>query len=279
MASAEQKKIASRKKVVAILGAGKMGEALARGVLRAGLASQVIATDVLESRLEAMKKIGVKTMKSNADAAKASDMVLLSVKPKDMAHVLDGISTAIGDKRLVISIAAGVPLSFIEQHLKKAKVVRAMPNIAATVQEAITALAPGTNASPEDLEAAKALFTSVGRCIVVDEKLMDAITALSGSGPGYIFAIIEGLTDGGVKTGLPYDIALQLAAQTVLGASKMVLEAGKHPAELRSMVATPAGTTIEGLAIIEESGLRGTLIRAVEAATRRGKEISQSLFS
>ncbi|MBI4257819.1 MAG: pyrroline-5-carboxylate reductase [Thaumarchaeota archaeon] len=255
-----------------------MGEALARGILRTDLASQVLATDILKSRLEVMKKIGVKTMETNYEAAKASDIVILSVKPKDMSKVLSEISSIVGNRRLVISIAAGVPLQFIEQHLKKARVVRVMPNIAATVQEAITALAPGVNASSEDLEAAKNLFSSVGRCIVVDEKLMDAITALSGSGPGYVFAIIEALADGGVKTGLPYDIALQLTSQTVLGAAKMVLETGKHPAELRSMVATPAGTTIEGLAIIEESGFRGTLIRAVEAATRRGREISESLF-
>ncbi len=267
------------KKVIALLGAGRIGGALAQAISSAAPASEVIATDISDERIEEMRSIGVRGIKNNIEAVKAADIVLLAVKPKEIRGLLSEVSGTVGKQHLVISIAAGVPIGFIEQRLPKARVIRAMPNIAVMVHEAITALAPGKSASTEDMEMAKALFSSVGKCVVVEESAMDAVTGLSGSGPGFVFTMIEALADGGVKAGLPHDLALLLAAQTMLGSAKMVLETGQHPAQLRNSVATPAGTTIEGLLIIEESGVRATLIKAVDAATRRTKEISEQLFS
>jgi len=261
-----------------VLGAGKMGEALVKGISSSGFASKIVAADILESRLDAMRSLGVNVAKNNVEAVEAADLVILAVKPKDMPNVMSEISPIVERHHLVISIAAGVAIRFIEQRLPKARVIRAMPNIAATVGEAITALCPGRSASQEDLAVAKTLFSSVGKHVVVEERLMDAVTGLSGSGPGYVFAIIEALADGGVKMGLPHDLAVKLSAQTLLGSAKMLLEAGLHPGTLRSMVATPGGTTIEGLTIMEEFGVRGALMRTVEAATQKSKEISESLF-
>lgn len=201
-------------------------------------------------------------------------IIILSVKPQVIEKVLAEIAPVVDDKKLIISIAAGVSLAKIENALKKgSRVVRVMPNTPALVLAGVAALTRGNSATNEDVSFAKVIFDSVGRSVVVDEKLMDAVTGLSGSGPAYVFMIIDALSDAGVKVGLPRQLALELAAQTVYGSAKMVLETKEHPAKLRDMVTSPGGTTIEGLHALEKGKLRATLMNAVEAATARSKEL------
>ena len=264
---------------VGFIGAGNMGEALMKGILEAKLLSSqnVYASDIRETRLKQLQKAyGIKTLKDNKNLVSQANIILLAVKPQNMEEVLSEIAPAIEKKHLIISIAAGITTSYISRHLKdKIPVIRIMPNTPALIQEGASALAMGKHVKESDLKTAQRLFESVGKTVVVDESLMDAVTGLSGSGPAYVFLFIEALADAGVKMGLPRSIALLLSTQTCLGAAKMVSETGEHPAKLKDMVTSPGGTTISGLHSLEAGGLRTTIMDAVEAATRRSKELGQ----
>ncbi|HTP04703.1 MAG TPA: pyrroline-5-carboxylate reductase [Nitrospirota bacterium] len=266
-------------KKIAFLGGGNMAEALVKGLIAAGTVTpeRILVTDLSPDRLEHLRKTyGIFMHKSNEDAALEAGVIILSVKPPVIEKVLGEIATAVDDKKLVISIAAGIAIAKIERALRDgSRVVRAMPNTPALVLAGAAALASGKNATVDDLAVAQNIFNSVGRSVVVDEKLMDAVTGLSGSGPAYVFMIIDALSDAGVKAGLPRQLALELAAQTVYGAAKMVLETKEHPGKLRDMVTSPGGTTIEGLHALEKGKLRATLMNAVEAATARSKELGK----
>ncbi len=266
-------------KKIAFLGGGNMAEALIKGLIAAGTAKpeQIIVTDVSADRLEHLRKTyGIVIHKDNPVAVREAGVVILSVKPQVIERVLRDIMVDINDTKLVISIAAGVTIDKIETALPaKARVVRVMPNTPALVLAGAAALAGGGYATAADLALAQSIFTAVGRAVVVDEKLMDAVTGLSGSGPAYVFMIIDALSDAGVKAGLPRALALELAAQTVYGSAKMVLETKEHPGKLRDMVTSPGGTTIEGLHALEKGKLRAVLMNAVEAATARSKELGK----
>lgn len=264
-------------KRIAIIGAGAMGGALARGLVssRAAPADAIMVSDVHPDHLDALRQsAGVLTTQDNTEAAKWADVVVLAVKPQTVPTVLADIGPILTARQLLISIAAGVRVGTLEAALARpVPVVRAMPNTPAQVGLGACAYCRGTNADEEHLEWAAEVFRSVGIAMEVEERMMDAVTALSGSGPAYVYLVIEALVDGGVNVGLPRDIAHQLAAQTVLGAAQMVISTGLHPARLKDMVATPSGTTIRALASLEQSGLRAALIDAVERAARRSAEL------
>lgn len=264
-------------KRIGFVGGGNMAEALVRGLLQSGQtkASDLIASDVIDERLKLLERtFGIRTTTDNREVVSTSDLFILAVKPQIMAEVLDGIAPKVGGDKLAISIAAGVPLGTLEAHLgAKARVIRVMPNNCALIGESASALAPNRMATAADLAVARAIFDAVGKTVVVEEKLMDAVTGLSGSGPAYVYAVIEALADGGVLMGLPRDVALTLTAQTVLGAAKAVLETREPPAVLKERVTSPGGTTIAGLYAMERAGLRGALMAGVEAATRRSMEL------
>ncbi len=266
-------------KKIAFLGGGNMAEALVKGLIAAGAAKpdQIAVTDVSPDRLEHLKRTyGLTPRSSNQEAAREADIIILSVKPQVVEKVLSEVSSVVDNKKLVISIAAGIAIARIEKALKEgSRVVRVMPNTPALVLAGAAALAGGKHATGEDLSLARNIFNSVGRAAVVEEKLMDAVTGLSGSGPAYVFMIIDALSDAGVKAGLPRQLALELAAQTVFGSAKMVLETKEHPGKLRDMVTSPGGTTIEGLHALEKGRLRATLMNAVEAATARSRELGK----
>jgi len=268
-------------KKIAFVGGGNMASALIRGLLHSQTvtADQIRASDVHEERLaELRQKHGVHTTTDNEDVARWADVVVIAVKPQIVDRVLAPIAAALAEGDLVVSIAAGVPIESIEARLPAgARVVRAMPNTAAIALAGATAIAPGAHATPHDLEVARALFEAVGRCVVLDETLLDAVTGLSGSGPAYVMLMIEALADGGVKVGLGRDVALLLAAQTVYGAAKLQLETGEHPGRLKDMVTSPGGTAIAGLHTLEAGGLRRTLIDAVEAASTRSAELGAQM--
>jgi pyrroline-5-carboxylate reductase len=267
-------------KRIAFVGAGNMAEALIKGLVAS---EKVLATNIIASgrRGERVQKIaqryGIVAATDNKHCVKDASIVVLAVKPQVLAGVLDGIAEQVHADALVISVAAGVTTGTIEAHLKPGtRVVRSMPNTAAKVGRSATAIAAGAHAGEEDLDVARAIFEMVGRVVVVDEVHLDAVTGLSGSGPAYIFLIIEALADAGVKVGLSREIALQLAAQTLLGSAHMLLETGEHPGALKDQVTSPGGTAIAGLHTLEAGGLRTTLINAVEAATRRAKELGDA---
>ncbi len=267
-------------KTIAILGCGAMGSALGRGLVQAKAAEpqSIVFSDPHSAHLYALKQqLGVRSEETNHEAVRNADVIVVAVKPFNVRAVLDEIHDYVSVDQLVISIAAGIRISDMESALRQGvPVVRAMPNSAAQVNEGACALSPGTHATPEHLNAATTIFASVGMAVQVPEHLLDAVTALSGSGPAYVYLMIEALVDGGVKVGLPRDIAHQLAVQTVLGSARMVFETGKHPAQLKDMVATPGGTTITALAALEQAGVRAALIDAVEKACNRAKELGKS---
>jgi pyrroline-5-carboxylate reductase len=266
-------------KKIAFLGGGNMAEALLRGLIAAGASKpdRILAADISSDRLAHLQKTyGIIACRSNLEAAQAAEIIILSVKPQVIERVLGEITAAVDGKKLIISIAAGVTIAKIEKSLNEgSRVVRVMPNTPALVLAAAAALAAGRNATNEDLALAQGIFNSVGRAVIVEEKLMDAVTGISGSGPAYMFMILDALSDAGVKAGLPRPVALELAAQTMYGAAKMVLETKEHPGRLRDMVTSPGGTTIEGLHALEKGKLRATLMNAVEAATARSKELGK----
>ena len=262
---------------VAVLGAGKMGGILIQGFLEQKLfpAQNVCATVRHAERARAVcGQLAVAVSTDNLAAVRQSDVVLLCVKPQAVRDVLEEIRPELGPGKLVISVAASVPIASIEKLAgAQVPVVRAMPNTPSVVRCGMTALSSGAFADEAHLATAQALFASVGRTIVLDEKLMDAVTGLSASGPAFIYVILESLAEGGVKVGLPRDVATLLAAQTALGAASVVLETGAHPALLKDAVTTPAGCTIDGLMELEEGRIRVTLIKAVVRAVKRAREL------
>jgi len=264
---------------IGFLGAGKMASALAKGFIRADLAAAdtVVASDLFEpARAAFAEETGAKTVASNLDVVVAAKVLILAVKPDQVNGLLWEIRESFTPAHLLISIAAGVPLMRMENGLPaNSRVVRVMPNTPALVGASASAFALGKSATPEDEQLALQLFSSVGLAFAVKESLLDAVTGLSGSGPAYAFMIMEALSDGGVAAGLPRDIATKLAAQTLLGSAKLLLDSGQHPAVLKDMVTSPGGTTIEGLHELEKAGVRGALIAAVRAATEKSKKLGQ----
>ncbi len=269
-------------RTIAFLGAGNMAEALIKGLLRAGTArpDAIIATGRRSERMDELQRVyGVRVTSDNLTAAREADVVVLSVKPQAMDKLLVQVAPALDPRKLVISVAAGVPIAALERKLGAgARIIRTMPNTPSLVGAGACALARGEHASDEDLAVATRIFQAVGITTVVDENLLDAVTGLSGSGPAYIFLVIEALSDAGVKVGLPRYTAQKLAAQTVLGSAQLLIETGTHPGQLKDQVTSPGGTAIAGLHTLEAGGLRTTLINAVEAATRRAKELGEQFL-
>jgi pyrroline-5-carboxylate reductase len=269
------------KEKIGFIGGGKMGEALINGILRAGLSSsdKIMVSDVDKKRLQILEKeAGIKTTQDNKKITSDSDIIILAVKPNMMGSVLDELNSEITSKHLIISIAAGIPLSFIESSLNKdCRAIRVMPNTPCLVGETAAGYALGKKATRNDGKLVGQLIDAVGKSFLLDEKYLDAVTGLSGSGPAFIYVVIEALADGGVKMGLPRDVAITLAAQTAFGAAKMVLESGTHIGQLRDSVTSPGGTTIEGLHALEKGGIRNALIDAVETATKKSKSLGKAL--
>jgi len=260
-----------------ILGVGNMGEAILRGVLKGKVldAFQISIYDVVREKVERLAvELGVKGVSSIADLVDPSDAVLYSAKPQNVPEVLPELARHMKPPKFLISIAAGVKTSRLESFFRdELPVVRVMPNIAALVGEAASAICPGRFASKEHLDFALKIFRAVGDAIVVEEKLMDAVTGLSGSGPAFVFLMMEALADAGVQLGLPREEAATLAIQTVLGAARLISETKEHPALLRNKVTSPGGTTAMGLFELESSGVRAAIMRAVIAAARRSEEL------
>ena len=267
---------------VGVIGTGNMGRALIGGLINSGssVPQDIVCSDVREKKLASIKEeFGVGTRDSNVQVAKESEIIIFAVKPQIMAPVLRETEACLDMSKTIISIAAGVPLAAMESCLgKELRVIRVMPNVPALVMEGASAIAAGKNALPEDLTLAQAILNSVGKSVVVEEGLLDAVTGLSGSGPAYIFLIIDALSDAGVKMGLSREDSLFLSAQTVLGAAKLLLETEEHPGKLKDSVTSPGGTAIAGLHTLEGGGLRTTLINAVEAATIRSKELGEIMM-
>jgi pyrroline-5-carboxylate reductase len=261
------------------IGTGNMGEALINGLLKDQVCEpgQIICSDVRADRRESIAQTyGVRVTPDNAEVIGAAGIVILAIKPQILIGELTSLAPFFRPEQTIISIAAGVPLDLIANSLGgEHKLVRVMPNICSSVREGASAVAIGKGLTKEDLKAVDIIFSSVGKTIFIEEYLLDAVTGLSGSGPAYIFLIIDALADAGVKVGLSRRDSLVLAAQTVLGAAKMLIETGEHPGKLKDMVTSPGGTAIAGLHTLEEGGLRTTLMNAVEAATRRSQALGE----
>ena len=265
---------------IGFVGAGNMAEAMIRGLLRGEFTpAQVTASGPREERMaELRERFGIRATTNNLDAA-AADIVVLSIKPQIMSRVLDEVGATIRPDALVISIAAGVPVATIQSRLAGGtRVIRAMPNTPAVVDAGATAIAGGEHARESDLADTKRIFDAVGITVILDESQLDAVTGLSGSGPAYVFLILEALSDAGVKVGLSRRNAQLLAAQTLLGSAKLLLETNEHPGKLKDMVTSPGGTAITGLHTLENGGVRTTLMNAVEAATKRSRELGEALL-
>jgi pyrroline-5-carboxylate reductase len=266
-------------KRVGFIGTGNMGEALIRGLRAVDLvpADLIYATDVRQDRVKQLGiEFGVQGAASNTDLVQRVDVVILAVKPQIMGAILGEIAPAVTADTLLISIAAGVSTDRLRQLLGKiARIIRVMPNTPALVLAGATAIAKAEGLRPGDLETAEEIFGAVGKVVVLDETLMDAVTGLSGSGPAYVALVVESLADGGVKMGLDRQTAMTLATQTVLGAAKLLVETGMHPGQLKDMVSSPGGTTIAGVAALEDGGVRRTLMKAVEEATLRSRELGR----
>ncbi|MHC1563851.1 MAG: pyrroline-5-carboxylate reductase [Candidatus Hecatellaceae archaeon] len=265
-------------KKIGVIGAGKIGEALISGLLKSGVAApeNLHASDIARQRCDYIAETyGVTCTTDNRKVAEASDVIIVSVQPRDIGRVLEEVGSLLTAEKLLVSTAAGVSVSYILKSLKRSdiQVVRIMPNITVLVREGIIAVAPAGNVTRENLEAVKEIFGSVGKVVVVEERHMDAITGLSGSGPAYIYLIVEALVEAGVKVGLPRELSFLLATQTVLGSARMVLETREHPAKLRELVTTPGGVTIDGIIELEEGKIRTTIIKAVVKATQRAREL------
>jgi pyrroline-5-carboxylate reductase len=256
-----------------------MGEAMIRGLLRAGPVppGDIRATDVRGEHLAQLAtRYGIRAVPSNPALVRDSDVIILAVKPQTMSAVLHEIAPVVTEGKLLISIAAGVPTRALRAFLgRPARLIRVMPNTPALVLEGATAIARAEGLQPGDLETAQELFGAVGRVVVLEEEALDAVTGLSGSGPAYVAIVIESLADGGVKMGLDRTTAMTLAAQTVLGSAKLILDTNTHPGQLKDMVASPGGTTIAGISALEEGGVRRTFISAVERATQRSRELGK----
>jgi len=260
------------------IGAGLMAEALVDGMLASGVARKenIYASDPSEERRGVFaRKVGKNVFSSNTRLVEAVDAAVLSVKPQVLPAVAEEIAGSVRAEHLIISIAPGITLSWLAQKLGTRRLVRVMPNTPALVRQGASAFCLGEATRPEDAELVRQMLSSVGVCVQVEEKQMDAVTGLSGSGPAYIYLVIEALSDGGVKMGLPRQVASRLAAQTVLGAARMVLETGKHPGELKDQVTTPGGTTIEAIHALESAGVRKAFMDAVAAATEKCRRLRQ----
>ncbi len=270
-------------KKIGFIGSGNMGEALISGLIvsESAIAENIICSDVREEQLQSLEeKFGVRTTTDNNQVVTWSDIIIYAVKPQMMAAVLRETADCLDMSKIIISIAAGVPMAAIESCLNKdLRLIRVMPNVAVSVKEGAAAIAAGNNAKEEDIQLAMSIFNSVGKSVFLNENyLMDAVTGLSGSGPAYIFLIVDALADAGVKVGLARQDAIALAIQTVLGSAKMLEETKAHPGQLKDMVTSPGGTAIAGLHTLEKGGLRTTLINAVEAATLRSKELGEVMI-
>ena len=264
------------KKTIGFIGGGNMAEALLKGLLAGGAleAGLVVAEPHPERRNFLTEHYGVSCTGDNAAVVLGSDIIILAVKPQIADKVLNEIGNAETSGKLFISIMAGVKTTAIEEAFPgKVRVVRVMPNTPALALEASSAIAPGAYATTEDVSLARTIFGLVGKAWLVEEKLLDAVTGLSGSGPAYVLTFIEALSDAGVKNGLPRDIATGLAAQTVFGTAKLLMQTHEHPAVLRDKVTSPGGTTIAGLHVLEKEGFRGTIMNTVDAATARSREL------
>lgn len=264
---------------IGVIGAGKIGSAVVRGVIRAGLVrkDQVIASDVSGTLRESIaKELGIKVTPDNGEVCDFADIVILAVKPQIVDPVAKEIAKKLDKTKLLVSVAAGVPLSRIEEILaREARVVRVMPNIPCVVGAGASCYAGGAHATARDLERVGEILSSFGIALPVEEKYLDAVTGLSGSGPAYVFLFIESLADGGVQMGLSRDAALRLALQTVYGSAKMALESGKRLGELRDEVTSPGGTTIAGLFVLERAGFKGTVMEAIRQATKRSEALGK----
>lgn len=266
---------------IGFVGGGQMAEALIKGICVAGLyePAQIMAADPSEARRQVLQKnYNITTVEQAKDMAKDCDVIVLAVKPQVMGVVLDSLDKALSAQHLVISIAAGITLKFIEEKLAdcNCRFIRVMPNTPALIQEGAAALSPGLRASDNDMALGKSIFEAVGQAVILPESYLDAVTGLSGSGPAYVFSFIEGLIDAGVKVGLARDAARTLVLQTILGSVKLAISSKKHPAELRAMVTSPGGTTIAGLHEMARAGFQGILMDAVESATNRSIELGKN---
>ncbi len=265
---------------IGFIGGGMMAEAMIKGILGADLVNpgQIFVSEPVLSRRDYLERIfRITAVPNGSSLLDRCPIIILAVKPQVMAEVLDEIRQGITKIHLVISIAAGITLTFLEERLANSgcRLVRAMPNTPALVQAAASALSAGNRASARDLEITKEIFLSIGECVVLDECDLDAVTGLSGSGPAYVFSFIEALIDAGVKVGLGRETAGLLVRQTVLGSIKLAMDTGKHPASLRDMVTSPGGTTIAGLYVLERAGFSGIIMEAVETAFNRSKELGK----
>ena len=271
-----------QEKKIGFIGSGNMGEALISGLVlsKAAKPENIICSDISEDTLEAIQnKYKVSTTTDNIEVARKSEIVIYATKPQILGSVLKETAGALDQSKLIISIAAGVPLAAIALGLQKElRLIRVMPNICAFVKESATAIAAGEFASKDDVALARAIFDSVGKTVFIQENvLMDAFTGLSGRGPAYIFIIVDAMADAGVKMGLSRKDSLFLSTQTVLGAAKLLLESKEHPGQLKDRVASPGGTAIAGIHTLEQGGLRTTMINAIEAATKRSKELGEMM--
>ncbi|MEM2930355.1 MAG: pyrroline-5-carboxylate reductase [Thermoproteota archaeon] len=261
-------------KTVCVIGTGRMGSLIVRHIVKTG-EYRVVATDVDPAKRLLAKSYGAEVFENNRDAAKSSDVVILAVKPKEVQAVLNDVKDLVGGK-LLISIAAAVSLKRMEKIAPDARFIRVMPNILIEVGEAFIAISPGSKATEEDAELASRVFSGMGEVARVEESLIDAVTGFSGSGPAYVFTIMDAFADAGVKIGLPKELALRMAARMMFGSAKIVLEGKGKPMELRDMVATPGGTTIMGIYELEKGGVRAAIMNAVEAAVKRARELAES---
>ncbi len=261
---------------IAVLGAGMIGGAIAKALFKNGYKGYITAADVMPEKVQEMKALGISASADNRKAAAEADIIFISVKPGDMEKLLKDISKEVKGK-LVISTAATLPVAFLKKTVPEAKMVRIMPNLAILVQASYTAYCCDKDVTAKDREKIKALLSIMGICEEIDEKYMDAITGLSGSGPGYLSIIVEAMMYAGLKAGLPRNVALTASAQTVIGTGKLVLELNEHPAKIRDMVTTPGGTTIEAIYQIEQSQIRPAMIRAIEEATKKSQIIREKL--
>lgn len=265
-------------KKIGFIGGGAMAEALVRGILKAKMAApeQIMISDIIDSRLKYLTDTYSVSTSTNSQAiAQKADLLFFTVKPQTLANVLETVAPAVAKTTLVVSIVAGATLATLQERLPEVPVIRVMPNTPVAVGEGMAALALGQYADSDQGQIVSEIFSSSGKAVIVNENLMDAVTGLSGSGPGYAFVMIDALADAGVQVGLPRQTAIILAAQTMLGAAKMVLETGEHPAMLRDMVTSPGGTTIAGIHVLEQRGVRAALSDAVIAATNRSTEMGR----
>lgn len=275
---AEQGKGRLREAKIGFIGAGNMGGAIIRGLLAGGWVSRenLACYDPDPARQKDLESLGLEPALDHAEVMH-SQVVVLAVKPQVMGAVLAQIKDFARPRHLIISIAAGVPLAVLEAACPQSRLIRAMPNTPTLVGAGMAALVPGRHATAKDLTLARELFEALGQALVVQENQLNAVTGLSGSGPAFVALFIEALADGGVKVGLPRALALTLAAQTVLGTARLCLEKNLHPALLKDQVTSPGGTTIEGLHVLEQGGLRGVVMSAVEAATFRAQELAREM--